>query len=135
MPLPLSVCLIVRDEEHNLGGALASVSAVANELVVVDTGSTDRSVAVAREHGAQVLQFAWVDDFSAARNFCIQHATQPSILTLDADERLDPDTLTALEAFCAENTGTRPSGPRFAFAAMPGVISCLSIAVEPQTGH
>jgi glycosyltransferase involved in cell wall biosynthesis len=103
--LPLSVCLIVRDEEHNLAQALASVTPVAAEVVVVDTGSTDRTVEVAREHGARVHHFTWIDDFSAARNFCIQHASQPSILSLDADERLEPDSLPALAAYCAARTG------------------------------
>jgi tetratricopeptide (TPR) repeat protein len=103
--LPLSVCLIVRDEERNLPLALASVSDLATEIVVVDTGSTDRSVQVASEHGARVEHFAWVDDFSAARNFAIQHATQPHILSLDADERLDPESHAALATYCGEAAG------------------------------
>jgi tetratricopeptide (TPR) repeat protein len=105
MALPLSVCLIVRDEEDNLPAALASVEKVAAEVVVVDTGSRDRTVQVANDLGARVHHLGWADDFSAARNFAIQHATQLSILSLDADERLDPASTSALEAYCREAQG------------------------------
>jgi tetratricopeptide (TPR) repeat protein len=101
MPLPLSICMIVRDEAANLAGALASVRDVAAELVVVDTGSTDRTVAIAQAAGARVLNAAWHDDFSAARNVALDAASQDWILTLDADQRLDATTLPALAAALA----------------------------------
>lgn len=84
----LSVCLIVKNEESCLGDCLASVRPVADQIVVVDTGSTDRTVAIAREHGAEVYSFRWIDDFSAARNTSISYATGDWILWLDADETL-----------------------------------------------
>ena len=96
--LPIAVCMIVRDEEHNLPEALASVSAFASEIVVVDTGSRDRTVAVAESFGARVLRFAWCDDFSAARNVCLAAVRAEWILSLDADQRVDPRALPALEA-------------------------------------
>ena len=86
--LPLSVCMIVHNESHHLPKALASVKGIAAEIVVVDTGSTDDTVSIATAMGAKVLHFDWIDDFSAARNAAIEAATQPWILSLDADQQL-----------------------------------------------
>jgi glycosyltransferase involved in cell wall biosynthesis/Flp pilus assembly protein TadD len=97
----LSVCLIVRNEERHLARCLASVRGLADEIVVVDTGSTDATVAIAREHGARVYEYAWQDDFSRARNFSIDQATGDWILSLDADEsiaRRDHDVIRATMA-------------------------------------
>ncbi|WP_169927460.1 glycosyltransferase family 2 protein [Labilithrix luteola] len=82
--------MIVKNEELNLGRALASLAGLDAELVVVDTGSTDRTVEIALEHGARVVSFAWVDDFSAARNFAFAHARAAWMLVLDADEAVTP---------------------------------------------
>ena len=60
--------MIVRDEEDNLPHCLRSVRGIFDEIVVVDTGSVDRTREIAREFGAQVFDFAWIDDFAAARN-------------------------------------------------------------------
>ncbi len=97
---PISVCLIVRDEADNLPTCLGSVLPICEEVVVVDTGSRDATPRIASELGASVFSFPWIDDFSAARNFAASHARQPFILRLDADERLAPDSLPALEAYC-----------------------------------
>jgi glycosyltransferase involved in cell wall biosynthesis/DNA-binding SARP family transcriptional activator len=86
----LSVCMIVKNEERFLGQCLASVKDIADELIVIDTGSTDRTVEIAREHGAQVGYFEWCNDFAAARNASIAPATGDWILFLDADEELSP---------------------------------------------
>lgn len=94
--LALSVCMIVRDEGERLAAALASVQGIAREIVVVDTGSTDATVAIARAHGATVLHFAWVDDFAAARNVALAAASGDWILSLDADQRLPADAVPAL---------------------------------------
>ena len=94
--LPLSVCMIVRNESHHLPKALASVKGFAAEIVVVDTGSTDDTVSIASAMGAKVLHFTWIDDFAAARNAALEAATQPWILSLDADQRLDSDSTGAL---------------------------------------
>ena len=92
----LSVCLIVKNEERFLGQCLASVKGLAHQIVVVDTGSTDRTVEIAREHGAEVHSFAWCDDFSAARNAALEHVTGDWVLMLDADEELPQQQHAAL---------------------------------------
>jgi len=86
--LRISLCMIVKDEEAMLGRCLAAVTGHVDELIVVDTGSTDRTVAIAEEHGARVLHHAWTGDFSAARNVSLEAATGDWILWLDADEVL-----------------------------------------------
>jgi hypothetical protein len=89
MAAPVSVCMIVKDEERSLGRCLDSVVGRVAEIIVVDTGSRDRTVEIARSYGARVLSFAWCDDFAAARNMGLEAASQPWILVLDADEALD----------------------------------------------
>jgi glycosyltransferase involved in cell wall biosynthesis/Tfp pilus assembly protein PilF len=95
-PPRLSVCLIVKNEERFLAQCLASIQGLADQLVIVDTGSTDRTVEIARAHGAELHTFPWNDDFSAARNAALEHATGDWILMLDADEELPPDQHDAL---------------------------------------
>jgi tetratricopeptide (TPR) repeat protein len=84
----LSVCMIVRDEEKMLSRCLKSVQSVADELIVVDTGSEDDTVLVAKDFGARVFHFEWCDDFAAARNESLKYATGDWILQIDADEEL-----------------------------------------------
>jgi len=86
--MKLSVCLIARNEESRLAAAIESVREVADEVVVTDTGSTDGTVELARSLGARVKHFAWIDDFAAARNACLDEARGEWILWLDGDERL-----------------------------------------------
>lgn len=92
----LTLCLIAKNEEAMLPGCLASVRGVADEVVVVDTGSADRTPALARAAGAVVLTRPWDDDFSAPRNLAIERATGDWVLVLDADERLAPGAGTAI---------------------------------------
>ena len=82
--MKLSVCLIVKDEEEFLPGCLASVQD-ADELIVVDTGSQDRTVDIANEYTDQVFHYEWTDDFAAARNFAKAQATGDWIYSIDAD--------------------------------------------------
>ena len=84
----LSLCMIVRNEEARLGTCLESVADLADEIIVVDTGSTDATVAVAERYGAKMGAFPWCDDFSAARNVSLEMATGDWILWLDADDIL-----------------------------------------------
>lgn len=89
-PRPLlSLCMIARDEEGDLPRCLASVAGVVDDIVLVDTGSTDRTSDIAAAHGARVVRHAWNDDFSTARNAALEHARGRWILVLDADEELD----------------------------------------------
>ncbi|MFH1465707.1 MAG: glycosyltransferase family 2 protein, partial [Pseudomonadota bacterium] len=92
----LSLCLIVRDEEALLPGCLASVRGVVDEIVVVDTGSTDATPRIAHEAGAVVIAHPWTDDFAAARNASLAAARGEWVLVLDADERLAPGAGAAL---------------------------------------
>jgi glycosyltransferase involved in cell wall biosynthesis len=87
----LSLCMIVKNEEEMLPDCLRSVQGVIDELIIVDTGSTDNTVAIAEAAGAKVVHFEWCDDFAAARNVSLQQATGDFVLVLDADERLAPD--------------------------------------------
>lgn len=93
----LSLCMIARNEEEFIGDCLASVQGVADEIIVVDTGSTDRTVEIAQQYGAKVFHFPWINDFSAARNEALKHATCDWILVLDADEQLDRDSIPHLK--------------------------------------
>jgi tetratricopeptide (TPR) repeat protein len=84
----LSACLIVKNEERFLDGCLRSISTLVDEIVVVDTGSTDRSPSIARRHGARVDHVPWRDDFAAARNHALDLAQGEWVLYIDADERV-----------------------------------------------
>jgi tetratricopeptide (TPR) repeat protein len=88
--------MIVRNESQHLPKALASVKGIAAEIVVVDTGSTDDTVAIATAMGANVLHVVWTDDFAAARNSALEAAKQPWILSLDADQQLASNSVGAL---------------------------------------
>jgi GT2 family glycosyltransferase/tetratricopeptide (TPR) repeat protein len=96
-PTVLTACLIVKDEEQMLGACLESVRDAVDEIVVYDTGSSDRTVQIARSAGATVIEGSWEDSFALARNAALSHATGEWVLSIDADERLqaDPDALRA----------------------------------------
>jgi glycosyltransferase involved in cell wall biosynthesis len=89
--------MIVKNEAGNLGPCLRSIQPVLDEIIIVDTGSTDDTKDVARQMGAKVFDFTWRDDFSAARNESIRHATGDYILWLDADDRLDEAEVRKIE--------------------------------------
>src|SRR5262245_45665044 len=84
----LSLCMIVREAARSLPEALASVQPFADEIVVVDTGSVDRTRNIAQQYGARLFDFVWRDDFSAARNYSLQQATGNWIFWMDADDLL-----------------------------------------------
>lgn len=84
----ISACLIVKNEQPFLDGCLLSLRGLVDEVVVVDTGSTDRTMDIVRAHGARLIEWAWRDDFAAARNVGLDAATGDWILYIDADERL-----------------------------------------------
>ncbi len=86
--IKISACLIVKNEEANLDRCLSSLKGIVGEIVVVDTGSTDSTIDIARRHGAILGDFEWRGDFSAARNVSLDLATGNWILWIDADEEL-----------------------------------------------
>lgn len=88
----ITLSMIVKNEEKYLAGCLESVVGVVDEIVIVDTGSTDNTKQIAREFGAKIYDFEWVNDFAAARNESLRLSNGEWILYLDADERLDPVT-------------------------------------------
>lgn len=88
--IKLSACLIVKNEEKHLDRCLSSLHEVVDEIVVVDTGSTDRTIEIAKKHGAVIGYFEWCDDFAAARNESLRLASGNWALWIDADEELDP---------------------------------------------
>ena len=95
----LSVAMIVRDEAQTLPAALESVQAIADEIVVLDTGSTDQTVSLAEAAGATVHHATWNDDFTLARNTCLQHVRGEWVLWLDGSERLEAVSADALRRF------------------------------------
>jgi tetratricopeptide (TPR) repeat protein len=127
----ISLVMIVRDEQHCLPRCLASVAGVVDELVVVDTGSSDDTVAIATAAGARVIHVPWADDFAAARNAGLDAATGTWILHLDADEELDGDARARLRTAVARAGGASairgtirnllPDGELQAFVDSPNV--------------
>ncbi len=103
----LSVCMIARDERDVLAESIENVRPIADEIVVLDTGSTDETLSTAEQLGAVTDRMPWPDDFSAARNRCLELATGDWILWLDAGERLEGQTADALRRFV--NTEADPS--------------------------
>ena len=98
----LSFSMIVRNEEARLAGCLASVRDLADEMVVVDTGSTDATIAVAEAAGARVEQVEWPGDFAPARNTALTFLNGDWVLVLDADEQLRPEVIPSLKALMAQ---------------------------------
>jgi tetratricopeptide (TPR) repeat protein len=92
----VSACLIVKDEAACLAGCLRSVRGVVDEIIVIDTGSTDETVEIARAEGAKVARITWRGDFAAARNAALDQATGDWIFVLDADEELDDTSASAV---------------------------------------
>lgn len=84
----ISLCMIVRNEEDVLGRCLESVADLVDEIIIVDTGSTDRTREIAAAYTESIYDFPWIDDFSAARNFSFSRATCDYCLWLDADDIL-----------------------------------------------
>lgn len=88
--MKLSLCIIAKNEESTLAKCIKSAISIVDEVVVLDTGSIDKTVAIAEELGAKVYKYEWNNDFSAARNEALRYVTGDWVLVLDADERLTP---------------------------------------------
>ena len=92
----LAVLILTKNEEKNIAAAVDSAKLVTEEIVVIDSGSTDATVRIAREHGARTAFRAWDDDFSAQRNFALQQTQADWVFYLDADERITPELASAV---------------------------------------
>lgn len=114
----LTVAMIVRDEQEVLPESLESVRALADEVIVVDTGSQDATREIARKYGAKVIDRPWDDDFSAARNAGMAAASGDFVLWLDAGERLAPGAARALREFVDTS-------------AEPSKMYCLLVEIPP----
>lgn len=109
----LSLCMIVKNEGITLGPCLDSVKDVVDEMIIVDTGSIDETISIASQFGAKVIQHKWQNDFAEARNISLDHATGQWVLFLDADERLDRDSISILKEIITNNDAAE--GYRFTF--------------------
>jgi glycosyltransferase involved in cell wall biosynthesis/thioredoxin-like negative regulator of GroEL len=98
LPAGVSLCMIVKNEERFLDECLRSVKDAVDEICIVDTGSTDRTVEIARSYGANVIFREWRNDFSWARNESLQMATRRWTLVLDGDEELTPSSVPLVRA-------------------------------------
>lgn len=87
----ISLCMIVKNEERVLKRCLDSIADLMDEIIIVDTGSTDKTKEIAKKYTDKIYDFKWVQDFSAARNFAFSHATMEYIYTADADEVVDAE--------------------------------------------
>ncbi|MEB3220048.1 MAG: tetratricopeptide repeat protein [Nostocales cyanobacterium 94392] len=94
--MKISLCMIVKNEESTLSKCLSSAKKFVQEIVILDTGSTDKTVSIAQGYGAKVHHFAWCNDFSAARNEALKYVTGDWVLVLDADETLAPEIIPQL---------------------------------------
>lgn len=101
----LSLCMIVKNEEEHLAKCLMSVREIADEMIVVDTGSIDKTKEIATAFGAQVFDFIWINDFSEARNYSLAQAKGDWILVLDGDEVLAPADHAALAKIVHRKSG------------------------------
>lgn len=106
----LSLCMIVRDNERTLDDALNSAKPWVDEMVVVDTGSTDATVQIAESAGAKVFEFPWCDDFAAARNESLRHARGDWLFWMDSDDTLSEDNGHKLRAVVDSATPESPMG-------------------------
>jgi glycosyltransferase involved in cell wall biosynthesis len=102
----ISQCIIVKNEEKNIEHCLTHLKSVVDEQIVVDTGSTDRTIEIAKELGAKVFHFDWIDDFSAARNFALDKAKGDWIIFLDCDEYFSEDSVPLIRE-CIKKYGQR----------------------------
>lgn len=84
--VPISVCIIAKNEEKFIEDCLKHLQPYGMEIIVTDTGSTDRTREIAEKYADKVVDFAWIKDFSAARNYCASFASNNWILALDCDE-------------------------------------------------
>ncbi|GIP28441.1 beta 1,4 glucosyltransferase [Paenibacillus sp. J23TS9] len=126
--ISISLCMIVKNEENSLERCLSSVHKAVDQIIIVDTGSTDNTKQIARKFTRHVLDFEWIDDFAAARNYAFSQADQDYILWLDADDVLmeeDLSKLLALKSDLKPDTDSVTMKYHLAFDEHANVVSSL----------
>ncbi|WP_293727939.1 glycosyltransferase family 2 protein [uncultured Phascolarctobacterium sp.] len=122
----LSVVILTKNEEANIADVVQNARQLTDCVLVVDSGSTDKTVPLAEANGARVIYRAWDDDFSAQRNFALQHIATEWVLYLDADERLNQELCSAIKAAAANHKIKQYSMMRkihaFGFTYMHGIF-------------
>lgn len=102
--LPITVCMIAKNEDNHIEECLKRLRPCRFEIVVVDTGSVDRTVEIAHKYTDKVYHFAWCENFSAARNFSIEQASNDWVLVIDCDEYLENANLADIEEAILSNS-------------------------------
>lgn len=110
--LPISVAIITHNEERNLGRCLQSITDLAREIVVVDSGSIDTTIEIAKKFGAMVHEQTWLG-YRDQKNLALDHCSQPWVLALDADEEISPELKKEIIAFFEQGDDQRVEGVRF----------------------
>ncbi len=103
--MKINLVMIMKNEERSLERCLKQAGGIVDEIIIADTGSTDRSVEIAEKSGAKIWKYEWNDDFAAARNFALEHSDAEWNLILDADEYLLPCRREELERKIQEHSG------------------------------
>jgi glycosyltransferase involved in cell wall biosynthesis len=93
----ITLSIIVKNEEKYLQGCLESVKDIVDEIVLVDTGSSDNTLEIAKKYNAEIFHFDWINDFSAARNYALENSKGSWILYMDADERIDSNSINEIK--------------------------------------
>lgn len=101
--MKLSACIVAKNEENNIAFCLQSLQDIVEEIIVVDTGSTDRTVAIAEQFHAKVYFYKWQEDFAAAKNFALEKASGDWIIFLDADEYFTTETIGNVRSIIAKH--------------------------------
>ncbi|MFT3881793.1 MAG: glycosyltransferase [Gemmatales bacterium] len=129
-PATVSLCMILKNEEGNLAACLDGIHDLVQEMVIVDTGSTDATKAIAEKYGAKVVDFPWVDSFAAARNVSLEHASGDYIFWLDADDRVDEANRAKLKALFSTLHIGEMMGVDMKCVCLPDPISGVTTVVD-----
>ena len=126
--LPISVCIITKNEEKYIETCLQNLKKYDWEIIVTDTGSTDRTLEICKKYTPHIYHFDWIDDFSAARNFCISKASNDWILSVDSDEYLTNEQTDVELAKLLTSCISHPE-----YAGMVDIINPQSITPNSST--
>lgn len=105
--MKLTVVILTKNEEKNIKGVIKNAKLVTDEVLIVDSGSTDRTLEIAKKLGARIVYRAWDNDFSAQRNFALEHVDTEWVLYLDADERMNDSLVKAIKDAVDSNIQTK----------------------------